>query len=85
LGAPEKRHGEAAKKPMIAWWAREDSSLQPSGYERATIPDKVNEYQHFRARSVTNVRIWLRRFIGYLLVERDRKVPVKVRYRLPAG
>ena len=52
-----------------AWWAREDSNLQPSGYERANLPEKVSDYWHFRARSVTSVRVWLRRFIGYLLVE----------------
>jgi hypothetical protein len=58
------------------WWAREDSNLQPSGYERATLPEKVSAYWHFRARSVTSVRVWLRRFIGHLLVERDREFRV---------
>jgi hypothetical protein len=41
---------------------------QPSGYERATLPEIINKYRSFRARSLTNVRVWLRRFIGYLLV-----------------
>jgi hypothetical protein len=51
-----------------AWWGWEDSNLQPSGYERRTLPEKVGDYWHFRAGSVTFVRVWLRRIIGYLLV-----------------
>jgi hypothetical protein len=35
-------------------------------YERATLPEKVSDWQ-FRQRSVTNVYVWLRRIIGYLL------------------
>ena len=53
------------------WWARKDSNLQPSGYERATLPGKVSNYWHFRARLVTSVRVWLPRFIGYPLVEHE--------------
>src|SRR4029077_20338135 len=60
----------AAKPENLAnlWWAREDSNLQPSGYERATLPGKISDYWHFRAGSLRNVRVWLRRIIGYLLV-----------------
>ena len=43
--------------------------LQPSGYERAELAGKVNDYWHFRASAMTYVRVWLRDFIGYLLVE----------------
>ncbi len=46
----------------------EDLNLQPSGYERPTLTGKINDYWQFRARSLTNVRVWLRRIIGYLLV-----------------
>jgi hypothetical protein len=27
-----------------AWWAREDSNLQPSGYERHTLVGKISNY-----------------------------------------
>src|ERR1700722_16625660 len=56
------------KTRAISWWAREDSNLQPSGYERATLPGKVSVYWHFRAVSMMFVRDWLRRIIGYPLV-----------------
>jgi hypothetical protein len=46
--------------------------LQPSGYERAELAGKASDYRHFRARPVTSVRVWLRRFIGYLLVEANQ-------------
>jgi hypothetical protein len=29
------------------WWAREDSNLQPSGYERTMLSRKANDYWHF--------------------------------------
>ena len=64
-GAAKHKQNQINKN---TWWAREDSNLQPSGYERATFTGKINKYWHFRARSLTNVRVWLRRFIGYLLV-----------------
>ncbi len=44
---------------------------QPSGYERATFTGIINKYWWFRAGSAMNVRVWLRRFIGYLLVARE--------------
>jgi hypothetical protein len=50
------------------WWAREDSNLQPSGYERPTRSGKINKIGQFRARLLTFVLIWLRRFIGHSLV-----------------
>ena len=46
-----------------------NSNLQPSGYERPTLSEKFNENRHFWQRSATFVRAWLRRYIGYLLVE----------------
>jgi hypothetical protein len=67
LPAPSKLPSND-KMIIFAWWAREDSNLQPSGYERATLPEKVSDYWHFRAGSATFVRVWLRRIIGYLLV-----------------
>jgi hypothetical protein len=30
----------------MVWWGREDSNLQPSGYERATLPEKVGNGLH---------------------------------------
>ena len=33
IGQAGKRGGEATKNLMKSWWAREDSNLQPSGYE----------------------------------------------------
>jgi hypothetical protein len=53
--------------------ARRDN-LQPSGYERATLPEKVSDYRRFRARSLMNVRVWLRRFFGHSLVGHDHNV-----------
>jgi hypothetical protein len=50
------------------WWAREDSNLQPSGYERRAATGKLNKIRHFRARSMAFVHVWLRRFIGQSLV-----------------
>jgi hypothetical protein len=50
------------------WWAREDSNLQPSGYEHANLAGKISIYWHFRAGSMMFVRVWLRRIIAYLLV-----------------
>ena len=33
LVEPENGSSKSSKKLMISWWAREDSNLQPSGYE----------------------------------------------------
>jgi hypothetical protein len=46
----------------------ENSNPKPCRYERATFTETSNDYWHFRAGSLTNVRVWLRRSIGYLLV-----------------
>jgi hypothetical protein len=35
------------RSPASAWWAREDSNLQPSGYERPTLLGKINDNRHF--------------------------------------
>ena len=53
---------------IYKWWAREDSNLQPSGYERPTLSGKFSKNRHFCRRSCAFVHVWLRRFIGYLLV-----------------
>jgi Phage integrase family len=55
------------------WWAREDSNLQPSGYERRNCIGKISKNLHFCARSLTFVLGWLRRIIGYSLVECGRE------------
>jgi hypothetical protein len=52
----------------LSGWAIFASNLQPSGYEHRAPAGMINKYWHFRARWSTNVRVWLRRFIGYLLV-----------------
>jgi hypothetical protein len=49
----------------------ENSNPKPCRYERATFIETSNDYWHFRAGSLTNVRVWLRRSIGYLLVGRE--------------
>jgi hypothetical protein len=68
------------------WWAREDSNLQPSGYERATLPGKISDYWHFCAGPMKFVRVWLRRIIGYLLVETHaREKPEITRLRRLGG
>ncbi len=67
-GAAKHKQNQINKN---AWWAREDSNHQPSGYERATFTAITSKYWHFRSRSSTNVRVWLRRFIGYPLVGRE--------------
>ena len=59
-----------------AWWARQDSNLQPSGYERVGFTGKPAKNRHFRPRLGPLVRVWLRRSIGYLLVEVFRPVGI---------
>ena len=49
----------------------EDSNLQPSGYERPNRAGNLSNNRYFCARSLTFVRVWLRRFIGYPLVGRE--------------
>jgi hypothetical protein len=51
-----------------AWWAREDSNLQPSGYERCATSEKSNIYRHFCVHSDGSVHVCSRRFIGQSLV-----------------
>jgi hypothetical protein len=53
---------------ILADWL-EALNLKARGYEHPTLSGKFNENRHFRQHSATFVRIWLRRFIGYLLVE----------------
>jgi hypothetical protein len=72
LGSNRQRLGRlsATRRKCNAWWAREDSNLQPSGYERANLADKPSDFEPFGVCSLTNVRVWLRRVIGHLLVGR---------------
>jgi hypothetical protein len=51
---------------------------QPARYERAELSGKASDYWHFRARSVRSVRVYLRRFIGYLLVEPNQGVRAEI-------
>ena len=44
--SPELNPG--AVVDLIMWWAREESNLQPSGYERATFTAITSKYWHFR-------------------------------------
>jgi len=44
-------------------------NLQPSSYERRNSTGKFNNNQHIRASPRSSVRVWLRRYIGYPLVE----------------
>jgi hypothetical protein len=64
--------------------------LRAGGYERTTLAEKVSVYRYFRAGSMTFVRVWLRRSIGHLLVERESParrydvIPSAQRQRGPA-
>ena len=70
--------GLVAEKPgnlhwnESAWWAREDSNLQPSGYERGVVSEKSSIYRPFRAHSHASVHVCSRRFIGQPLVSDGR-------------
>jgi hypothetical protein len=50
------------------------AALKACRRERATLPEKASIYWFFCVRSGTSVRVWLRRFIGYLSVERKPAV-----------
>jgi hypothetical protein len=66
-----KDYSAGARNPELrrnAWWARQDSNLQPSGYERVGFTGKPAKNRHFRSRLTASVLVWLRRSIGYLLV-----------------
>jgi hypothetical protein len=66
-----KNYSDRGRKPDLrgtAWWARQDSNLQPSGYERVGFTGKPNKYGHFCSCSGPLVHVWLRRSIGYSLV-----------------
>ena len=45
-----------------AWWARQDSNLQPDRYERKTLPGNSSKISVFRSRSFTFVRVCSRGF-----------------------
>jgi hypothetical protein len=48
-----------------------DRNLGAGSYERATFAGIIDKHWRFRAYPVTNVRVWLRRSIGYSLVGTD--------------
>jgi hypothetical protein len=69
-----KDYSDGARNPELrrtAWWARQDSNLQPSGYERVGFIEKAAKYRRFCTRSAPSVRVWLLCSIGYSLVERS--------------
>jgi hypothetical protein len=51
------------------WWARQDSNLQPSSYERVEYSEKSAKNRYFRTQPNALVVIWFGGFIGYSLVE----------------
>ena len=54
--------------PASAWWARQDSNLQPDRYERPARPEKTNEIRSLSSRPTTFVRIRSRGFCGHPVV-----------------
>jgi hypothetical protein len=65
--APVRESGRNQNKinaEKFRWWAREDSNLQPSGYERPSLSGKTNNNRHLCARSRAFVHVWLRPIIG---------------------
>jgi hypothetical protein len=73
LVRPEIGSAKQRKTVMFSWWAREDSNLQPSGYERGAVFEKSSIYGHFRAPSIVFVHVCSRRFIGQSLVSGRRE------------
>jgi hypothetical protein len=57
-----------ARLREAGWWAREDSNLQPSGYERVNFTGNADNFLYFCARPQPFVLVWLQRFIGLSLV-----------------
>ena len=72
VGWPKIAPAHAAENSMKSWWAREDSNLQPSGYERAESIAKYNETNRLRANPITFEANKLRGFIGCPLAGRSR-------------
>src|SRR6266481_2408393 len=50
-----------------AWWAREDSNLQPDRYERSAYPGRSRKIRYLGERSTTFVHVWCTHFIGQTL------------------
>src|SRR5215813_129826 len=52
------------RKWRTAWWAREDSNLQPNRYERQACLGRSRKIRHLGARSSPFVRVWSTLFIA---------------------
>jgi hypothetical protein len=68
---PRRQKANQNNENIVRWWAREDSNLQPSGYERGAVSEISSIYGHFRARSRASVHVCSRRFIGQSLRARN--------------
>jgi hypothetical protein len=53
-----------AAKPLICWWARQDSNLQPDRYERSEHPENLSFFNEAHALSCAFMLICLRSFCG---------------------
>ena len=84
----EGRHGgvshDAGESTILLSYPATELSEEPSGYERRNRTGKFNNNRHFRAGSLTFVPVWLRRFIGYSLVEYGPVNPAPSRLRPPS-
>jgi len=56
------------RKPADIWWARRDSNPQPDRYERNEWMRKLFCGNGFRRYQFADVRVWLLRFGGELVV-----------------
>ena len=52
------------RKRETAWWAREDSNLQPDRYERTSRSGRPRITKHLRSRSTTFIHVWCTYFIA---------------------
>jgi len=57
---------------LKSWWARQDSNLQPSGYERAELNRKRHKINRLRIRLIAFSAVRKPRFIGYSLVGKGK-------------
>ncbi len=69
INGMKQRRRASVDTGEAGWRAREDSNLQPSGYERRSVLGKTNNNRYFRACLRASVRVWLRSFIGLSLAE----------------
>ena len=65
---------ETLKTSGNAWWARQDSNLQPDRYERPALPGEINKIRTFSSCSVTFVHVRSRGFCGRPVVGIVRRI-----------